>query len=324
MDERVRFLVRSSHDPLAEDGANVIRGLCQSPKKISSVYVYDRLGTQLFEQQCETPEYYLRRVEIQLLGAHAGEIVDLCGSRAIVELGAGTAEKTRILFSEYERRGEGYDYFPIDVDTETLFSAAHRLVFGFPHLFVHCLGTTYQDGLRALPDLPQGKLFLFLGSTIGNMEADERHTLLTELYRRGSPGDYLLLGADLDKDAAIIDRAYNDAAGYGPQSTLNILSHLNRRYDANFVIDNFRYRSAYNSSAKRNEVSIESLVDQEVTLANLGFAVALARAELIDAEVMRKFDPEELGGILNRAGFAVARRWIEPVFRYGLFLARRP
>jgi uncharacterized SAM-dependent methyltransferase len=228
------------------------------------------------------------------------------------------------LFGEYERRGKDYDYFPIDVDTETLADAAHRLASAFPRLFIHCLGTTYPHGLRALPDLPRGRLFLFLGSTIGNMEADERHALLSELYRHGATGDYLLLGADLDKDAALIDRAYNDSAGFGAQSTLNMLSHLNRRYGANFLIDNFRYRSAYHSSARRNEVRIESLLDQEVILANLGFRVALARGERIDAEVMWKFEPDELGGILNRAGFTMARRWIEPVFRYGLFLARRP
>ena len=241
-DKRIHFLVRSTEDPLAPDGPNVIDGLSGSPKKISSIYVYDRRGTELFELQCGTPEYYLRRTETQLLSCNAGEIVGHCGPLPIVELGAGTAEKTRILLAEYAKRGVRCDYFPIDVDAETLAKCADNLVSTFPLLFVHCLGATYQTGLRALPPCPSSKLFLFLGSSLGNMEWPDVHALVTQVYVNGARGDYLLLGADLDKDPAIIDRAYNDSAGFGPRSTLNMLDHLNRRYGGNFIADNFRYR----------------------------------------------------------------------------------
>lgn len=320
---RVRFLVRSAEDPLLHDGPNVIRNLSKSPKTISSMYVYDKRGTELFERQCNTPEYYLRRVEAQLLRSHAGEIVERCGLIPIVELGAGTAEKTRTLLMEYQERGARCDYFPIDVDTETLAEAAYKLTSAFPRLFVHCLGTTYRKGLRALAAYPERKLFLFLGSSIGNMELQEIDDLLSELFRNSSQGDYLLLGADLDKDPAIINRAYNDSAGYGPRSTLNMLRHLNRRYGGNFVLDRFRYRSQYDPRAKRNEVSIESLVDQTVMLAGLDFTVSFGEMELIDAEVMWKFDPEALVALLERAGLSMVQRWIEPTYRYGLFLLRR-
>jgi uncharacterized SAM-dependent methyltransferase len=147
--------------------------------------------------------------------------------------------------------------------------------------------------------------------------------LLRELVLNSSPGDYLLVGADLDKDPAIINRAYNDSAGIGAQSTLNMLRHLNRRYRGDFVLDRFRYRSQYDPCAKRNEVKIESLVDQTVTLADLGFTVSFGATESIDAEVMWKFDPDVLGAILGRAGLVVIARWIDPVYRYGLFLSRR-
>jgi len=307
---------------LAQDGPNVVFNLTRSPKRISSVYVYDKRGTELFERQCGTPDYYLRRVESQLLHWYAGDIVGICGLLPIVELGAGTSEKTRIVLAEYAKRGMRCDYFPIDVDTETLWYSAQELVSTFPLLFVHCLGTTYHKGLRALPPCPGARLFMFLGSSIGNMEWPEIDELLSELFDSGRRGDYFLLGADLDKDPAIIDRAYNDSAGYGPRSTLNMLDHLNRRYGGNFVTDNFRYRSKYDSRMKRNEVRIESLVDQTVTLAALGVTVSFGASELIDAEVMWKFDPEELGSVLNRAGFSMEHRWIEPNYRYGLFLLR--
>lgn len=167
---RVRFVIKSARDPLAEDGPNVIRNLRLCPKRISSVYVYDQVGSELFEQQCLTPEYYLRRAETVLLKGHATEIVRRCGDFAVVELGAGTAEKTGILLAEYAKRGLRCDYFPIDVDVETLTAAAHRLAREFPHLYVHCLGGTYEECLAALPRDGRQRLFLFLGSSLGNME----------------------------------------------------------------------------------------------------------------------------------------------------------
>jgi L-histidine N-alpha-methyltransferase len=321
-DGRIRHLVRSAADPLAHDAPNVIFNLSRSPKRISPVYVYDRAGTELFERQCATPEYYLRRVESQLLDRYAADIIAFCGFLPIIELGAGTAEKTCRILAQYAQRGVRCDYFPIDVDTETLGKSAHLLASIFPLLCVHCVGATYEEGLRALPPYPGSKLFLFLGSSIGNMERQEIDALLLQLFDHGAPGDYFLVGADLDKDPAIINRAYNDSEGYGPRSTLNVLNHLNRRYGGNFDTGNFRYRSQYDPRTRRNEVRIESLVDQTVTLAALGFTINFGAAEMIDAEVMWKFDPDELGSILDRAGFAKVRRWIEPTHQYGLFLSR--
>jgi uncharacterized SAM-dependent methyltransferase len=222
--------------------------------------------------------------------------------------------------AEYARRALRCDYFPIDVDTETLAETARTLIAAFPFLFVRCLGATYEKGLSALPPSSDPRLFMFLGSSLGNMERLEIDGLLLQLFAHGAPGDYLLLGADLDKDPAVIDRAYNDSAGFGPRSTLNMLDHLNYRYAGNFVAENFRYRSKYDSLMKRNDVRIESLVDQTVTLASLNFTVSFGAAELIDAEIMWKFDPDELGEILDRSGFSPVRRWIDPVYRYGLFL----
>jgi dimethylhistidine N-methyltransferase len=319
---RIQHLVRSTEDPLALDAPNVVFNLTRSPKRISSVYVYDKTGTELFERQCETPEYYLRRVESGLLNSYASDIVGRCGFLPIVELGAGTADKTRTLLAEYAMRGMRCDYFPIDVDTETLAESAQMLILAFPLLYVHCLGTTYQNGLRALPSCTRARLFLFLGSSLGNMEWQEIDDLLSQLFDNSAQGDFLLLGADLDKDPAIIDKAYNDSAGYGRRSTLNMLDHLNHRYGGNFLTDNFRYRSHYDSCRKRNEVRIESLVDQTVTLTTLGITVSFSAGELIDAEVMWKFDPEELVARLDRAGFSMVCRWIDPAYRYGLFLLR--
>lgn len=319
--ERTRFLIKSNEDPLAGDGPNVIANLSKTPKKISAVYVYDRMGSQLFERQCNTPEYYLRRAEVQLLQIHAKEIIERCNFPAIVELGAGTAEKTHLLLAHYTDRH--CDYYPIDVDVETLVETARALTSVFPRLFVHCLGATYREGLCALPSSGAPRLFLFLGSSLGNMELLEMEELLLQLFLRSRRGDHLLIGADLHKASDIINSAYNDCAGYGPRSTLNMLSHLNHRYGGDFVLERFRYRSEYDSRLKRNEVRIESLAAQRVTLSRLGFRVSFGRSELIDAEVMWKFDPDELTALLDKAGFSMISRWIEAIYRYGLFLLRR-
>ena len=320
---RVRFLIRVDDDPLALDGPNVVRNLSRTPKKISPMYVFDKLGSELFEEQCRTEEYYLRRAETHLLQLYAGDIIRRTGFTSIVELGAGTAEKTSALFSEYARHGKRCDYYPIDVDVETLSGAMRKLTVVYPQLHAHCLGTTYQRGLHALSSDALPKLFLFLGSSIGNMDLHEIDELLRNLFETGRSGDHLLVGADLDKDSSIIDRAYNDTAGCGARSTLNMLRHLNNRYRGSFVIDNFRYRSKYNSQIRRNEVHIESLVQQRVALASLEFVVSFAKNELIEAEVMWKFEPAELEGRLCRAGFALVQKWIAPQHDYGLFLASR-
>jgi len=320
---RIEFLVRSTEDPLEQDGQNVIAGLSARPKRISPVYVYDKRGTELFERQCDTPEYYLRRAEAGLLESHAADVLDICGFIPIVELGAGTARKTRCLLAEFQTRGRRCDYYPIDIDTETLLDAIPELTEKFPRLFVHCLGATYDRALPLLPRCTQNRLFLFLGSSLGNMPLTEMDGFLAQLSQSCARGDFLLVGADLDKDAAMIDAAYNDAQGFGAESTLNMLHHLNRRYRGNFNVSRFRYRSRYNASLRCNEVRIESLVAQTVSLASLQFTTEFDAAELIDAEIMWKFDPDELTERCGRFRFAPVRRWIDPIHRYGLFLLRR-
>lgn len=320
---RIEFLVRSAEDPLEQDGQNVIAGLSERPKQISPIYVYDKRGTELFERQCDTPEYYLRRAEAGLLESHAADVLDICGFIPIVELGAGTARKTRCLLREFQKRGRRCDYYPIDIDTETLLDAMTELTEKFPRLFVHCLGATYDRALPLLPRCSQNRLFLFLGSSLGNMRLTEMDNFLTQLSRSCARDDFLLIGADLDKNAAMIDAAYNDAMGFGAESTLNMLHHLNRRYRGNFNVSRFRYRSHYNSSVRCNEVRIESLDAQSISLASLEFTTEFGAGELIDAEIMWKFDPDELTERCRRFRFAPVQRWIDPVHRYGLFLLRR-
>ena len=321
--KRVRFLVKSTEDPLAGDGANVVSNLLRSPKSISGAYVFDARGMAFYEHQCETPEYYLRRVEAALLRQHAAGIVEQCGFPSLVELGAGTARKTRMLLSHYDRYGVRCDYVSIDIDVDTLAATAHDLVSEYSQLFVHCVGATYDEALQVIPDFGTRRLFLFLGSSLGNLQRHDIDALLLQLYDHMKPGDFLLLGVDLHKDAEIINQAYNDAAGFGSRSSLNVLPHLNRRYGGNFLEQNFLYRSTYDSMARRNDVRLESLLDQRVELALLNFTVQLRRSELIDVEVMWKFDPRELGLRLSGAGFMPTQEWIDPVYRYGLFLVQR-
>jgi L-histidine Nalpha-methyltransferase len=318
---RLDWLCPNDVDPLANDGPNVARGLLGMPKKISAVYVYDEAGNQLFEKQCEQPEYYLTRVEARMIEARAAEILSLTGFAHLVELGAGNAQKTQAFFQAFAAGNKQCVYYPIDVDREVMARALPALIERFPGLTVHAVVGTYELGLEALPPgVP--RLFLFLGSTIGGMEKAEYGALLRRIRASMGPADFLLVAADLEKDADIIQRAYNDAAGYGPRSTLNILSHLNWRYLGDFDPGKFAYHSQYKPERQRNEIHIVSRVTQWITLKKLDLRVPFAAGEPIHAEIMWKFNPEALVQEVGALGYEYARRWTDAEFSYGLFLFR--
>ena len=277
----------------------------------------------MFERQCEQPEYYLTRVEYRLLQAHAAELLDKTDFVRLVELGAGNAHKTQNLFEAFHARGKPCTYYPIDVDSTVMMRAMPSLTRRFPHLNVHAIVGTYHLGLDALPLGGIPKLFLFLGSSIGNMEKLEYVSLLTRIRSRMDPADFLLIAADLEKEPRIIQVAYNDSAGYGRRSTLNMLSHLNWRYMGDFSLRRFRYVSTYNQELQRNEVCIVSLKDQIVTLKALGLTISLKAGEPINAEIMWKFNPQALVKEIAGVGFQFLKSWTDTELPYGLFLFRR-
>ena len=305
---------------LADD---VREGLLEPPRSLPPKYFYDERGAALFNRICETPEYYLTRTEDALLRQCSADIIALTRPDYIIEPGSGNSAKTTRLFDACERDGHTCTYLPFDICEAALTEAAGKLQAEYRWLDVRPLLGDYHAGLDHLPDLAGVKLFLFLGSTIGNFTPREARAFINGIWQRMEPGDFLLLGADRVKDPAVLNAAYNDAQGITALFNLNVLEALNRELGANFRTDNFAHFAVYNNELNRIEMYLVSLLDQRVTLDSLGAGFSLAGGERILTELSYKFYSDDLEALLEESGLKTVRH-IEPGNRYfSLVLAQR-
>src|SRR5579883_820142 len=247
--------------------ADVWQGLTASPKFLSAKLFYDEIGSQLFEQITELPEYYLTRTERSILEQYAGEILEAAGaSLTLVELGAGTAAKTCVLLEELLQRQSRALFYPIDVSPTALDEAVHQLGRRFPLLRVNPIVADYTSGVPALRRILGRKLVLYIGSSIGNFEPPEAIRLLRRIRQTLRPGDALLLGADFAKSPRILLPAYDDAQGVTAAFNRNILARLNRELEADFVPEAFEHVALWNRRCSRMEIYLESTTAQTVFL----------------------------------------------------------
>jgi len=310
------------------DGSDLAAGLCRYTKQIPTRYGYDEVGSQLFEKITELSDYYLPRLERELLRSHAADIAAAGVWSELVELGSGSSRKTRILMPPLLARGPLL-YTPIDISRKMLVTSAREVEADHEELRVRGIAGSFGAGLRWLRDQHEGqRLIIMLGSTFGNMSDEERAQLLVDIWSACASGDHLLLAADLVKPAAIIERAYR--AGYEDRSTvrsrfaLNRLEHINRRFDGDFDTAAFEPRSNYDPLRQRVEAQLESTRVQTVILRNLAMRIELAAGEVIIRDVMKKFTTTELASMMVAQGFAPAHVWTDPRDWYGVFLYRRP
>lgn len=309
--------------PAGQRGAEVIHGLTRRPKTLPSYYFYDQRGSELFEQICNLPEYYPTRTEQHILETAAPEIAALTGHCDLVELGSGSSRKTRLLLDAYTRLQGRLTYIPIDVSTTMLQATAWRLLADYPELSIYALAGVYQIALDHLPPSRQPRLLIFLGSTIGNLSPQEEQVFLQQIYRRLSPGDYFLLGVDLQKDAEILTAAYNDSQGITAAFNLNILRHLNREFNGNFNLEYFAHWAFYNQELHQIEMHLVSLSHQVVELSGLGLRVDFAPQETIRTEISRKFDVTLMAKQLDCHGLPVQRVWQDEQKWFALLLCKR-
>ncbi len=311
-----------------DSGAGVVQGLSAQPKTLPSKYFYDDRGSALFERICELPEYYLTRTERGLIEAHGQEIARATGPSDLVELGSGSANKTHLLLEAYLAREDRVRYVPIDVSQSILRHGAEALLAALAGLEVRALVGTYEQGLAALDQALGGeadrrpRLVLFLGSTTGNLTPEMTERFLADLRAGLRPGDHFLVGMDLRKDAALIERAYNDSDGVTAEFNLNILRHLNRRFGGDFVLRRFAHQAFYEPQQHQIEMHLRSLEEQIVRLEALDFEFGLAQGETIRTEISRKFDLQDFAVLLEASGFEVARAWTDTEAWFGLILAR--
>jgi dimethylhistidine N-methyltransferase len=275
--------------------ADVLEGLSSQPKRLPPKLFYDAEGSRLFEQITQTAEYYPTRTERGILENHADEIIDRVGSNvSLVELGAGSASKTRVLISSLLRRQLRLEFHPVDVSPTALKDALATLNGGFPRLRVRPIVADYSQGLPELTQIPGRKLVLFIGSTIGNFEPEKATGFLNRVRRSLRSGDALLIGFDMVKEARILREAYNDAAGVTARFNKNLLARINRELGADFDIDEFQHVAFWNRRMSRMEMHLESRVDQVVRVPDLDRNFHFFFGERIHTENSYKFAPSSI------------------------------
>lgn len=323
MNEQSEPVVRVVLDPeRANDSlvADVRRGLGSAPRTLPPKWLYDDRGSDLFDQITRLPEYYPTEAERGLLDDHAADIASITGASTVVELGSGTSDKTRTLLDAFDAGGSLRRFVPVDVSESTLREAAIMLSLRYPGLSVEPLAGDFTLHLGHLPTGDR-KLVAFLGGTIGNFYVEERAAFLGALADSLEPGDWLLLGTDVVKEADRLVAAYNDSAGVTEQFILNSLTVLNRELDADFDLDAFSYVPFWDPAMERIDMRLRAESPQRVTLPGADLVVDLAAGEEIRVEISTKFRPEKLRRELGEGGFAVEHLWTDGDF--ALTLARR-
>jgi L-histidine N-alpha-methyltransferase len=317
------------HDLVRRDGnadfaLDVRRGLSSNPKQLFPKYLYDALGSRLFEAICQVDEYYPTRAEKEILTRHADEIVAaIPNCHTLIELGSGSAEKTRKIIEALIRRQPEVLFIPVDISASALEESSHSLLESYPTLKINAYAADYFQALSALPELGSGPaLVLFLGSNIGNFERDDAVDFLRAIRHVLRPDDFLLLGADLKKDRATLEAAYNDALGVTRAFILNELARINRELGADFDLWAFGLRSFYDAEAGCVEVFLESLRAQSVTIRGLDMAIEFAAGERIHMEHAYKFDREGLSIMGAQSGFGLEQTWLDSQKRFSSNLFR--
>ncbi len=305
------------------DGSDVVKGLTQTPKSLPARFFYDDLGSELFEQICELPEYYLTRTETAILQKFALEIAQMTGSCELVELGSGSSTKTRILLDAYNQLGYPLHYLPIDVSAGILESSAKQLMADYPSLQVHALVSTYELALEQLiPTQLPSRMICFIGSTLGNLMPQECEIFFSQIKDALHLGEYFLLGVDLQKAKHLLEAAYNDRQGVTAAFNLNVLEHLNWRFEGNLDTQMFEHWAFYNETQHQIEMHLRSLRSQTLQLRALDLTVEFEAGETILTEISRKFNLKTLQQELSRHSLVPLKTWTDPQQWFGLLLCQ--
>ncbi|HEY7619600.1 MAG TPA: L-histidine N(alpha)-methyltransferase [Solirubrobacteraceae bacterium] len=321
------ILVESYVGPGAERSLadDVLDGLTRPFKELPPKHFYDAVGAELFDQICELPEYYPTRAERAILEGHSADIVAATGAAELVELGSGTAAKTRLLLRAMDAAATLERFVPVDVTESMVLACADELVEEFPDLRVHGIVGDFERHLRHIPHPVEGpRVVAFLGGTIGNFTPGSRRRFLRSVAKLLRPGvDHLLLGTDLVKDPAILEAAYDDSAGITAAFNRNVLHVVNRELHADFDVEAFDHVAFFDREREWIEMRLRAQRRMDVHVAGLGLRVAFSPREELRTEISAKFTRERLRGDLAAAGLDLREVLTDPDDLFALSLSVR-
>jgi L-histidine N-alpha-methyltransferase len=299
--------------------AEVAAGLSAPQKELSPKYFYDQRGSELFEEITRLPEYYPTRTERALLQGWMPELMVRLGTRTLIELGAGNAEKSRIILDAMRAAGLAELYVPIDVSATFLTQTAATLRREYPGLAVEPAVADIAVELNLPRRIPRPALFAFLGSTIGNFYPPAAIRLLHRIRAAMGPGDRFLLGVDLRKDIARVEAAYNDSRGVTAAFNRNMLLVLNHELGADFDPEAFEHRAFYDTVTNRIEMHLVSAREQTVSIPGLE-PIRFAAGESIRTEISTKYDRDSVAALFDAAGLRIEAWPRDPTTPFGLVL----
>lgn len=317
----------ASRGPLSPIAEDVSKGLSAEHKTLPPYLFYDAEGSRLYERITELPEYYPTRTERGILAMHAADMVSRAtvGSSAdlrVVELGAGSASKTSLVLEAVIARQGRCLYVPIDVSATALEEATARLAEELPSVDVRPFVGHHEDAFETIRALGPRRLVLFIGSSIGNFSDDEARALLRGVRSALLPGGVLLLGTDLRKSPETLVAAYDDAEGVTALFNKNVLARINRELGGHFPIDTFRHVALWNEPASRIEMHLESTIEQDVAIDDLGLVAHFRAGERIHTESSEKYDTSRVNAMLERSGFAREHTYTDADGLFAVHLAR--
>jgi L-histidine N-alpha-methyltransferase len=304
---------------LADD---VLDGLTRPLKELPPKHLYDARGSELFDAICELPEYYQTRTERLILEVHADDIVARTGAVELVELGSGSATKTRVLLDAMAAAGTLRRYVPVDVSATTVHAVAALFAGEYEGLSVYGVVGDFERHLSHLPEPVGPRLVPFLGGTIGNFPPGSRRRFLRGLGKILGPDGHLLLGTDLVKDPHVIEAAYDDSAGVTAQFNLNMLHVLNRELGANFDVDAFEHVAFFDRRREWIEMRLRATEPQQVRVEALDLDIEFAAREELRTEISAKFTPDGLRADLAAAGLELVELLTDPDELFAVSLAR--
>jgi len=304
----------------SEEFANdVANGLAIKNKSINSRYLYDKVGSELFDQICIQPEYYLTRTEASILRKRAHFIAKSIDSDlSIIELGSGNSSKTTMLFSHLELQRRKICYIPVDISDSALVESAQRIGLLYPNVNIIRIPSDYENGFEQAVkyidqsnNMPKRKLVLFLGSSIGNFEPAQAKKLLRTTREKLDKNDFLLVGFDLKKKKSVLESAYNDKSCTTAKFNMNILTRINRELGGNFDLRKFAHLAYFNDEEHRVEMHLASETNQQVYVQALGRTFSFREGETIHTENSYKYSLDQVTDLGEDSGFEIRNNFLD-------------